>query len=452
MAHVRLRSDPHNLTQLYVGDPRANVGGAMQRIRSWGETRSAPIVVTIAMVIGGFAYLVCWNMLSHRGWVGVSDLWNSTSVSLAISQGHWSAVYTAMPKVITPPGLEVVLAPVVALGHALGLHPPHRGTNTGGTLGVVVVPTATILASTVLFAIDAVARSWHFSEAKRVALALVAGLGVVSAVVFWGHPEDCVALALVIWAALVVDREGSSGLARAGWLLGIAVAFQPLALLGVTPILARCAWRSLPAQAVRLALPSAALVLLPLLASPHQTLRALMAQPYFPVAESYTPFGNLAPHLGDGLRGGGPMRLFVTLAAVLLGYAACRRRHDLPLVLLAIALACALRVFFETELLGFYFFPVTAICLLLALRRSWRDFGVCSAAAVACIALGNRREHSIALWWPAIMATAVLALVVVTVPIVTEYRASAQLRLPPGSATPTRWSRLRTTHGAGVGI
>ncbi len=92
------------------------------------------------------------------------------------------------------------------------------------------------MAASVLFALDAVARRWGYSEARRFALSLVAGIGVVSAAVFWGHPEDCIALALVLWAALAVDRAGVGGLHRAAWLLGLAVACQPLALLAVAPV------------------------------------------------------------------------------------------------------------------------------------------------------------------------------------------------------------------------
>ena len=83
------------------------------------------------------------------------------------------------------------------------------------------------------------------------------GLGVVSAAAFWGHPEDCIALALVLWAALGVDRQGADGLKRAGWLLGVAVACQPLAVLAVAPVVARFGWRELRGVAWRLVLPSA---------------------------------------------------------------------------------------------------------------------------------------------------------------------------------------------------
>ena len=91
---------------------------------------------------------------------------------------------------------------------------------------------------------------------------------------------------------------------------------------------------------------------------------------------------------------------------MVLGYVLCRHRHDLPTVLLVISLAFTLRVVLESELLGFYFFPVVAICLLLTLRsRSWSLFAACAVASFVCLVLGNRRAHDVVLWWPAIMAT-----------------------------------------------
>ena len=116
---------------------------------------------------------------------------------------------------------------------------------------------------------------------------------------------------------------------------------------------------------------------------------------------------------------GGTLRLVATVVAVVVGWVACRRRHDLPFVLFVMAIAFTLRVVFESELLGFYFFPVVALCLLLSLRSGWARFDVCAAVSLLNLALGNRREHDIALWWPAMMATVLVLL-------------RARLRQPPG--------------------
>ena len=161
-----------------------------------------------------------------------------------------------------------------------------------------------------------------------------------------------------------------------------------------------------------------------------------MDQPFFPADESSTPFSHLARSLGDGMYSGGTLRLVATVAAVVLGWVACRRRHDLPIVLFVMAVAFTIRVVLESELLGFYFFPVIALCLLLTMRQGWSRFGWCAALSVACLALGNRREHAIALWWPAIIATTV-AMVVLAYGAVSE--------TDPGRVDLARLARRRRT-------
>jgi len=380
----------------------------MHRVSAWLDARSAPVVATVLLAIAGLGYALLWATLAHRGWHSYSDLWNSAGLSLSIGHGHWSAVYAPPSQLDAPPGFEFLLAPVMVAGHALGLATTSAEGTSYKAFGLILAPVATVMAASVLFALDAVARRWGYSEARRLALSLVAGLGVVSAAVFWGHPEDCIALALVVWAALAVDRDGVGGLHRAGWLLGLAIACQPLALLAVAPVVARFGWRALRGVAWRLALPTVVVILPELIVARARTLHAVIDQPYFPPGESSTPFGHFARSLGNGMYSGGTLRLVATLAAVVLGYVMCRRRHDLPTVLFVMALAFSLRVVLESELLGFYFYPVIALCLLLTLRsRSWSPFAACAVASVLCVVLGNRRAHDVVLWWPAIMATTV---------------------------------------------
>ena len=291
----------------------------MHRVSAWLDARSAPVVATVLLAIAGLGYALLWATLAHRGWHSYSDLWNSAGLSLSIGHGHWSAVYAPPSQLDAPPGFEFLLAPVMVAGHALGLATTSAEGTSYKAFGLILAPVATVMAASVLFALDAVARRWGYSEARRLALALVAGLGVVSAAVFWGHPEDCIALALVVWAALAVDRDGVGGLHRAGWLLGLAIACQPLALLAVAPVVARFGWRELRGVAWRLALPTVVVILPELIVARARTLHAVVDQPYFPPGESSTPFGHFARSLGNGMYSGGTLRLVATLAAVVVG-------------------------------------------------------------------------------------------------------------------------------------
>ena len=409
----------------------------MHRVAAWCDARSAPFVATVLFAVVGLGYSLLWAALAHRGWHSYSDLWNSAGLALSVGHGHWAAAYAPPSQLDAPPGFEFLLAPVMVVGHALGLGTTQAEGSSYKAFGLILAPLATVMAASVLFALDAIARRWGFSEARRFALSMVAGLGVVSAAVFWGHPEDCIAVALVLWAALAVDRHGRGGLRRAGWLLGVAIACQPLALLAVAPVVARFGWRDLRPAAWRLALPTAVVILPELVAARARTLHAVVDQPYRPSGESSTPFGHFARALGDGMYSGGTLRTVATLAAVALGYVVCRHRHDLPTVLFVMSLAFTLRVVLESELLGIYFFPVVAICLLLTLRsRSWLPFAACAVASVVCLVLGNRRAHDVVLWWPAMMTTT-LALVGLACAACRWLRAESHAR-EQSSPAPTR--------------
>jgi hypothetical protein len=379
-------------------------------VADWVDERSAPVVVTLLLAAGALVYWTIFVAVgAQHGWKPVSDLWNSAGVALAIGHGHWSGVYGPPSQVLSPPGLEFLLAPLMVVGNALGISSSAAEGHTYTIWLLLLPPVATIMAASVLFALDSIARRWGFSNAKRLALSAVAGVGVVNAAAFWGHPEDCIALALVLWAALAIERNGSSAVNRAGWLLGIAVAFQPLALLAVAPIVARFGVRDICRVAWRLALPSLVLVLPELMTSQAHTLHALIDQPNNPWGLSATPFSHLGRVLGHGMYSSGTMRMVATVIAVVLGFAICRRRHDLPTVLFVMALSFAVRVLLENELIGLYFFPVLALTLLLTLRRSTQLFGACAAASFLCLILGNRKMHGdIALWWPAIMTTTIV--------------------------------------------
>ena len=103
------------------------------------------------------------------------------------------------------------------------------------------------------------------TERSRLALALVGALGVANVAGGWGHPEDCVAVAFVVWAALALERGGSVAAPRAACcLLGVGIAFQPLAVLGVAAVLARVGWRTAARLSWRLVLPSLAVAIAPL--------------------------------------------------------------------------------------------------------------------------------------------------------------------------------------------
>jgi hypothetical protein len=383
------------------------------RISPWVVQRRAPIVATFAMFVPVLAYSLLGHGGAHGGHyepVTPSDLWGLAASSWALVHGQFAHIYVVPQGTLTsPPALEVALAPVLLIAQATGLASQHSGEPVG--LWLLLAPVVLLLASTLLFAIDAVARHWNLSDGRRLGLALASALGVANVTGLWGHPEDCIAVAMVLWSALALERRGSAAGPRAALLLGVGIAFQPLAILAVAPVLTRLGWRSAARNSWRLAVPSLVVLLPALLGEPGRTRFVLVDQPFLPNSVSFTPLTHFAPVIGPGMNGGGPTRLVATLLAVGLAVVVCRRRHDLPTVLTMCAVAFFLRVLFETELNWYYLWPVAALCLLLAARRSGGRLAVCSAAVVASIVLGNHNTvHHIVLWWPALMASLVVML------------------------------------------
>ena len=316
-------------------------------------------MVTMLLAVAGSAYSLFWSALAHHGWQSYSDLWNSAGLALSVGHGHWSAVYAPSSQLDSPPGFEYLLVPVMVVGHAHGLGTTLAEGNGFKAFGLILAAVATVMGGSVLFALDAVARSWDYSDAKRLTLCVMAGLGVVSAAVFWGHPEDCIALRVGAVGGLgrrtPADRRAGPGRLAARDRRGLSAP----GAAGGDPVVARFTGAASRWWVWRLALPSAVVLLPELVASTARTLHAVVDQPYFPPGESSTPFSHLARYLGHGMYSGGTLRLVATIIAVVLGWVACRQRHDLATVLFVMALAFTLRVVFESELLGFYFYPVS---------------------------------------------------------------------------------------------
>jgi hypothetical protein len=415
----------------------ADAAQLRRRASAWLDIRSAPVVATVALLAVGLAYSFLWRKVIHGTGIEPiegADMASFTRISLNILHGHFSQIYYQHSSLTSPPALEFLLVPMAGLTQLLGFAHNLADHKVAASAWFLMGPVALLIASTALFAIDAYARHWSLSEAKRLALAVVVAGAIGSVVIFWGHPEVPVSLALALWAALALERDGERALGRAGWLLGLAVAFQPLALLCLTPIVARYHWRTWINLSYRIVLPSAILLAVPFIASPHAVLFVQLHQPFTWHSISFTPWTHWAPNLAPGIKGGGPTRLFALVLGFGLGFVVCRKRYDLVTIVSMIAIAFYIRLLFESELNWYYFWPVAALCLLLAVYRSWTNFAVCTMALGASLGLGNRLVHHIIIWWPAIMLTG-LVMLISGVPRTTFHRVRADSGDPSGAGS-----------------
>ena len=305
------------------------------------DRRIWPLAISIAYIILGLAYEFRWGPVVRHvpsSWIAPGDLLSDYGTAIQFAQGHFSNVYAPGRGFLSYPGLLVALAPLALLngsfqGHWINVkvngvvaaHPQvfvapnlpsgfwYQG-NLGPTTthGIVqtIQPQAypfliflTLLYSCfALFACDALAERLQVAKSRRAVLAVTEAVVLWNVTIIFGHPEDAVAVAFAIYALIFAMDERFVG---AAWLFGLALAFQPLALVTFPILLAIAGRKRALGMAVRGVVPAAVVTAPPLLGSIHNTLHALITQPTFPDVSSAhrTPWTFLAPKLGGLERG-----------------------------------------------------------------------------------------------------------------------------------------------------
>jgi hypothetical protein len=380
-------------------------------------------------------------------WISPVDLSGIYRASSALAHGHLSAVYQSNSGFLALPGILVLLAPLGALSgrfhttfvqitqnhhpvtqtHYFVSHIAHifdSGTVTSGAHGAnlysvqpqwfaFVAPYVMALSCVALFASDALAERLQVTPARRVILCVAQGVVLWPVIVFWGHPEDAVAVALATYALwFAFDGRFS----WAGWLFGAALAVQPLVVV-VFPILLVLGGRKrLLGLVLRGVVPAAAVTVGPLVGDFHATVHDVVTQPGLPDLQGnhQTPWTFLAPKLGGKgsmtAIGGGPTRAVALALAAALGWWARRWRERPEMLVWAVAVALALRIYTESVLTAYYVWPTLALGLVVAARGSRRLFAVSIAVAIG-ITIVAQFQLELFQWWALDIAgvTALLA-------------------------------------------
>ena len=368
-------------------------------------------MATAASLVLGLAYVILWAGKPAGPfvtWLAPSDLWGTYLASVALVHGHLSAAYGAYP------GILLIFAPAAAIGSALHLEVGPQFSAVAAPNGWLLIgPVELLVASVPLFSCDAIAERFGVPRARRYALALFEAVVLANLTIKWGHPEDALAVGLVLYAALEADRGRWR---RGGWLLGVALVVQPLALLAV-PALATAAavagWRRLADLAVRTILPGVVALGPALLADWHQLSYWLTRQPNYPDFNHYTPWTSLSPSLTyQGYRAvaGGPGRLYALVSVAVLSVLIVRGRPRLDRIVLALGVAYLARVAFESVLDSYYVWPVLTVAILLASRKGWPRLVATFAIAVVATWFSNADWQGIWPWWSIMMVLLVVVL------------------------------------------
>jgi outer membrane lipoprotein-sorting protein len=415
-----------------AGSPAAPGGavsaaGPVPAAVRWLARRLFPLLATAGLVAVGMASTTWWgpDLLGTHGWMVPHDLWGTLVAARRLAHLDVSGLYTQPTGLVSLPGAAVILIPVTAVTGAAGLslrvpgaHNPHPGA------WLLAGPYLIILSAVALFAADAIAEDLGVTRPRRALLAAAGAVALSSVSVGWGHPEDAVAVGLLLFAILALTRARTG---RAGWLMGAAVAAQPLVLLALPVILMVIQPRRLAGFLARAAAPGALLLAAAAAANWPATIHAVTVQPNWPAIDHPTPWTALAPHLSHGAVAAGPARLLAILAACGCALAAGRRWRAAPAtagwssqtlaeLLWWAAVALAMRSVFEPVMVAYYLWPVLAVALVTA-SRNWPRLVATSLAAATLTCVGQVSWRGPWIWWASMVAGLGLTVFLARVPL-----------------------------------
>jgi len=376
----------------------------------WLLRRAFPLVATIVMICVGMAGTIWGPVYYHeQAWAVPDDLWATLVAAQRFLHLDLAGLYTAPTNLVSFPGAALILVPVAAIMDAAGI-PIQAGPQDVHPVGWLVAgPLETLISAVALFAADALAERMGVSLLKRFLLAAAGATALWNVTVRWGHPEDAVAVGLLLYAVLAL---ANGRLNRAAWLVGAGVAVQPLVLLAFPLLIAAVEPKRVPGFLARSATPAVALLAAAAAANWTATIHAVTNQPNAPTIDHPTPWiyvSFLAPHMSDGSVAAGPARALAVLVACGCALVTWRRWQtarlagawrpdDLAALLWWVAVTLALRTVFEPVMVSYYVWPPLAVALVAA-SRDWIRLIAASTTAIVLTFLAQGSWRNPWVWW-----------------------------------------------------
>ncbi len=373
--------------------------------------RKVPLIAAVVVVVTALAYTFLWGRYVHHvnQWDTGLDIWGTMHAAHYIGYGDIADIYTPGTGFISTPGILVLLAPAAMIVSRFGLGESFPFVNVRPAAWFVVGPVEMAVSTIALFAFDALAEELGLSKRRRIVLTVLEAVLLWPLVAIWGHPEDPIAIAFVVYGLIYALR---SRWALCGWMFGVAIAFQPVAILALPLVLAIAPDnRRRLNMVVKAAVPAALLLAIPFAYSFHNTTRALVEQPTYPSINHPTPWLAFAPvleknavysshqemlfksdgrlqfhsvtvpqHTGNVVAPGLP-RLLGLATAVGLGLFAWRRRPSPRMLLWLMSVALASWCFFEAVMTPYYFWSPLAMVLVAGATSKWWRWVVTAVAA-----------------------------------------------------------------------
>jgi hypothetical protein len=400
------------------------VSGALTSVEAvqrppWPVRRLFPLLATVVMAAVGMAGTI-WGprYYGKTAWALPDDLWGTMIAAQRLAHLNLAGLYTLPTQLVSLPGAAVILVPAIAVIDLAGLQltVPHAH-GAYPSVWLLAGPYQVAISAVVLFAADAIAERLGASKPKRFWLAAAGATALWSVTIRWGHPEDAVAIGLLLYAILALaDSKG----VRSAWLAGAAVAVQPLVLLAFPLLVAVVEPRRLPGYITRAVVPGALLLAAAAAANWTATVHAVTSQPNYPAIDHPTPWIYLAPHLTEGQVAAGPARILAIAAAVGCALVVARRwrrarpagpwsREALTELLWWTAVTLAIRSAFEPVMVAYYLWPPLAVALAAA-ARDWSRLLPAGATAVGLTFFSQVQWHDPWSWWTPMVAGLALTL------------------------------------------
>lgn len=367
-------------------------------------------LLTSAVVVSGMAYGLWWPpVVRHTSWYWLEpgDIWLGVRSAHWIGWGGFSYIYSSKSYLVTLPGFDIFLTPVVMLSSKLGLSETAPGflPVAKPTAWLLVGPLTLACSGLALYGLDRLARAVGVSVRRRQVLGVLEAAAMWPTVALWGHPEDVLAVGLV---ALALEQALSDHWTASAWFMGGALCMQ-LYTIGVVPVLLGLAGmrRSGP-WLVRAAVLPGALLLAVLIPNPHATLHALLQQPNYPRTDYPTPWVLLAPKLGGYAVANGPSHIIGFVGACGLGILAARVRRNPVGIVWLLGAALAIRCLFEAVMDPYYVAPGIAFVLVAVAGERWIRVAFVTIASAGLIELTYFRPGMWVYWLEMAAVTCVL--------------------------------------------
>jgi hypothetical protein len=141
-------------------------------------------------------------------WALPYDLWGTLIATVRLVHGNVGGLYTQPTGLVSLPGAAIILLPcaavIAAAGLSLQIPGPH---NLHPPVWLLAGPYEIALCCVTLFAADALAEQLGVTKWKRGLLAVASAVALWNVSARWGHPEDAVAVGLLLYAVLALSRS-----------------------------------------------------------------------------------------------------------------------------------------------------------------------------------------------------------------------------------------------------